>query len=105
MIAKISNPLLGPPGIRILLQLRGFCGYVNKLIADINLQNTYRFLGSFGVYWSLQYLSTSDATVLAFLAPVFATVIGAVFLGETVQWNQIAAEGMSLHSLLRDSTI
>ena len=35
-----------------------------------------RFLGVFGVYYSLQYLSLSDATVLTFLAP------GAFFLGE-----------------------
>ncbi|KAF8332456.1 hypothetical protein F5887DRAFT_1080856 [Amanita rubescens] len=45
--AKINDPVLGPPGIRILLCLRGFTG----------------FFGIFGLWFSLQYLSLSDAIV------------------------------------------
>lgn len=43
---------------------------------------TTRFFGLFGVYYSLQYLSLSDATVLTFLGPLFTGVTGALFLKE-----------------------
>lgn len=41
-----------------------------------------RFFGLFGVYYSLQYLSLSDATVLTFLGPLFTGIAGAIFLKE-----------------------
>ena len=41
-----------------------------------------RFFGLFGVYYSLQYLSLSDAIVLTFLAPMCTAMAGALFLGE-----------------------
>lgn len=52
-----------------------------------SLPNTHysyptRFFGLFGVYYSLQYLSLSDATVLTFLGPLFTGVTGALFLKE-----------------------
>lgn len=50
----IEHPLLGPPGVRLLLVARGFVG----------------FFGLFPGYYALRYLSLSDATVLSFLAPV-----------------------------------
>ena len=51
----------------------------------------YRFFGLFGVYYSLQYLSLSDATVLTFLAPMFTIATGALFLGEKMHWKQAVA--------------
>ena len=51
---KVEYPFLGPPGVRWLLCTRGVVG----------------FGGLFGIYFSLRYLSLSDATVLTFLAPV-----------------------------------
>ena len=41
-----------------------------------------RFFGLFGMYYSLQYLSLSDATVLSFLVPMCTAMAGALFLGE-----------------------
>lgn len=79
-IAKIPEPLLGPKGVRLLLAFRGFCG----------------FFGLFGVYYSLQYLSLADATVLTFLAPILTTFTGAMFLGERFSWKQVAAGFCSL---------
>ncbi|KZP24259.1 drug/metabolite transporter superfamily [Athelia psychrophila] len=64
---KVPDPILGPKGVRLLLVTRGFVG----------------FFGLFGVYYSLQYLSLSDATVLTFLAPIATGVTGALLLGET----------------------
>ncbi|GJE93527.1 DMT family transporter [Phanerochaete sordida] len=79
-ITKVPDPFLGPKGVRLLLVLRGFCG----------------FFGLFGVYYSLQFLSLSDATVLTFIAPMCATVTGAVFLGESLSWRQAGAGLCSL---------
>lgn len=50
-----------------------------------------RFLGLFGLYYSLQYLSLSDATVITFLTPICTMVTGAIFLKETVYMRQIVA--------------
>ena len=41
-----------------------------------------RFFGLFGLFYSLEYLSLSDATVLTFLVPMCTAIIGALFLGE-----------------------
>jgi len=50
-----------------------------------------RFIGLFGIYFSLQYLSLSDATVLTFLAPICTVFTGALFLGETFSRRQVLA--------------
>ncbi|EKM52076.1 uncharacterized protein PHACADRAFT_262535 [Phanerochaete carnosa HHB-10118-sp] len=78
--AKIPDPFLGPKGVRLLLAFRGVSG----------------FLGLFGVYYSLQYLSLADATVLTFLAPILTTFTGSMFLGERFSWKQVAAGFCSL---------
>jgi len=67
LIAKIPDPFLGPKGIRMLLFMRGFSG----------------FFGLFGMYYSLQYLSLSDATVLTFLSPLTTAMAGAFLLNES----------------------
>ncbi|KAF5319494.1 hypothetical protein D9619_008739 [Psilocybe cf. subviscida] len=76
----IPDPILGPKGVRSLLVFRGFIG----------------FFGLFGVYYSLQYLSLSDATVLTFLAPMCTTVAGSIFLGEKFSHREILAGFVSL---------
>ncbi|KAH9051559.1 integral membrane protein DUF6 [Lactarius deliciosus] len=72
---KIPDPLLGPKGIRTLLVFRGFSG----------------FFGLSGVYFSLQYLSLSDATVLTFMVPIFTGFSGAVFLKEPLSLRELLA--------------
>ncbi|KAF8906965.1 EamA-like transporter family-domain-containing protein [Gymnopilus junonius] len=76
----VPDPVLGPKEVRGLLVVRGFIG----------------FFGLFGVYYSLQYLSLSDATVLTFLAPMCTAMAGAVLLGETFTRRQAFAGIVSL---------
>lgn len=78
--ADIPSPILGPPGIRILLCFRGLAG----------------FFGIFGLYFSLQYLSLSDAIVLTFLTPLCSAIVGWVFLKEKVEVREVVAGVVSL---------
>ncbi|KAH8105246.1 EamA-like transporter family-domain-containing protein [Cristinia sonorae] len=84
LVMKVPDPFLGPKAVRWLLVLRGFVG----------------FFGLFGVYYSLQYLSLSDATVLTFLAPMCTIVTGAIFLKEVITWKQAAAGLCSLFGVV-----
>jgi hypothetical protein len=47
------------------------------------------------MYWSLQYLSVADATVLVFLTPLTTAVAGTVFLKESYSIKQAVAGGES----------
>ncbi|KAJ7641429.1 hypothetical protein FB45DRAFT_825652 [Roridomyces roridus] len=81
LIQKVPDPYLGPKEVRLLLMLRGFTG----------------FIGLFSVYFSLQYLSLADVTVLGFLAPMCTAMTGSFFLKE----NFTLKEGLaSLCSLM-----
>ncbi|KAJ3544238.1 hypothetical protein NMY22_g2845 [Coprinellus aureogranulatus] len=80
VLAKVPDPILGPNGVRLLLAFRGFSG----------------FFGLFGIYYSLQYLSLSDATVLTFLSPMTTAIAGALLLGERFSWKQAVAGLVSL---------
>ncbi|TRM65467.1 hypothetical protein BD626DRAFT_567375 [Schizophyllum amplum] len=79
-VRGVPDPLLGPKGVRLLLVFRGFIG----------------FFGIFGLYWSLQYLSLSDATVLSFLAPLATGIVGALVLKEPFTRKQLFAGLISL---------
>ncbi|KAH9961745.1 hypothetical protein BC827DRAFT_1131223 [Russula dissimulans] len=72
---KIPDPILGPKDVRRLLVLRGFTGFV----------------GLFGLYSSLQYLSLSDATVLTFIAPILTGFSGSIFLKEPLSLKGVFA--------------
>ncbi|KAK9237419.1 hypothetical protein V1525DRAFT_426289 [Lipomyces kononenkoae] len=63
---KVQDAPLGPKEVRPLLVLRGLTG----------------FFGLFGMYYSLTYLSLSDATVISFLSPTVAGFTCSVFLKE-----------------------
>ncbi|TFK18110.1 hypothetical protein FA15DRAFT_628299 [Coprinopsis marcescibilis] len=93
ILAKVPEPFLGPKGVRLLLIFRGFTGcaaYPVSLTHTIcdSILLTCRFFGLFGIYYSLQYLSLSDATVLTFLSPLCTAVAGALLLGETLTKGQ-----------------
>ncbi|KAI0776970.1 drug/metabolite transporter [Trametes elegans] len=77
--AQVPDPFVGPKGIRLLLVLRGFSGFV----------------GLFGTYYALQYLSLSDTTVLSFLTPMTTAISGALLLKETFTWKQALASACS----------
>ncbi|KAI0740153.1 hypothetical protein C8Q76DRAFT_706953 [Earliella scabrosa] len=79
-LMKVPDPFLGPEGVRFFLLQRGLFG----------------FLGIFGLYYSLQYLSVTDATVLQFLSPMFTAAAGAVFLHEPFSWREGSAGLASL---------
>nr|CDI56356.1 duf6-domain-containing protein [Melanopsichium pennsylvanicum 4] len=66
LISGVENPILGPKEVRKLLALRGFVG----------------FFGLFGLYYSLQFLSLADATVITFLGPLATGLLGYLVLGE-----------------------
>ncbi|KAI0290236.1 hypothetical protein BC826DRAFT_1027947 [Russula brevipes] len=72
---KIPNPLLGPKGVRPLLVLRGYTGFTSLS----------------GMYFSLKYLSLSDAVVLKFLAPILTGFSGAIFLKEPLSLKEVLA--------------
>ena len=50
-----------------------------------------RFFGLFGSYYSLQYLSLSDATVLTFLSPMCTAIAGSFFLAEIFTYREAFA--------------
>ncbi|KAH9052750.1 hypothetical protein EDB87DRAFT_1655582 [Lactarius vividus] len=70
---QIPDPVFGPKGLRLLLVLRGFTG----------------FFGLSGIYFSLQYLSLSDAMVLSFLSPILTGFTGAIFLKEPFSHKEL----------------
>ena len=77
---KVPDYLLGPKEVRLLLVLRGVVG----------------FFGLFGIYYSLQYLDLSDATVLTFLAPILTGYFGRIFLKEPFLRTELFAGLVSL---------
>ncbi|KAG8733466.1 hypothetical protein FRC11_006014 [Ceratobasidium sp. 423] len=78
--AGVPDPILGPKGVRKWLAIRGVVG----------------FFGLFGLYYSLRYMSLSDATVLTFLSPTVAAAFGFLFLREAISWKQAVAGLTSL---------
>ena len=77
---KVPDYFLGPKGVRLLLVVRGVVG----------------FFGLFGIYYSLQYLDLSDATVLTFLAPILTGYFGRIFLEEPFLRTELYAGFLSL---------
>jgi drug/metabolite transporter (DMT)-like permease len=77
---KVPDYFIGPKGVRLLLVLRGVVG----------------FFGLFGIYYSLQYLDLSDATILTFLAPILTGYFGRIFLKEPFLRTELYAGILSL---------
>jgi drug/metabolite transporter (DMT)-like permease len=94
-----KRPFLGTEGCTATARYaRLFWVRPSVLIAlchDCSLSGIYRFFGLFGIYFSLQYLSLSDATVITFLAPMFTALGGALFLRERMRIGEIFASGTS----------
>ncbi|KAH7923214.1 DUF6-domain-containing protein [Leucogyrophana mollusca] len=84
VIMKIPDPFLGPEGVRLLLVSRGLCG----------------FFGLFGMYYSLQYLSLADATVLTFLNPLTTAIAGYLILKENYSKKEALAAICSLFGVI-----
>lgn len=87
---RFPNPFLGPKDVR---QLRGLAEY-KTTCARVNSPQVhyhYRFLGISRTYFSLQYLSFSDAMVLKFIAPILTGFSAAMFLKEPPSLKQVMA--------------
>ncbi|KAI0667473.1 hypothetical protein C8Q78DRAFT_1140466 [Trametes maxima] len=81
---NVPDPILGPKDIRLLLTVRGLAGFV----------------GLFGTYYTLQYLSLSDTTVLSFLTPMCTAITGALLLKEDLTVRQSMASAFSFVGVL-----
>lgn len=80
----IPDFIIGPPGVRLLLMLRGTVG----------------FFGVFGLYYSVNYLELSDATVITFLTPTMAAILAWLFLGEKLIPAELAGGFVALLGVL-----
>ncbi|KAF8881635.1 hypothetical protein BD779DRAFT_1675385 [Infundibulicybe gibba] len=60
----------------------------------------FGFFGLFGMYYSLQYLSLSDATVLTFLAPLFTAIAASLLLNEKFSIREALAGICSLFGVI-----
>ena len=76
--------------------------FVVSLGGNFHLSSThlahaiYRFFGLFGIYYSVKYLSLSDAVVLSFLVPTTTAVAGFLFLHEKLSRKEVFAGRKSL---------
>ncbi|KAG8813676.1 hypothetical protein FRC17_001464 [Serendipita sp. 399] len=77
--ASVPYPITGPPGVRHILAIRGISG----------------FFGLFGIYYSLIYLSLSDAIVITFLMPTTIAIVGYLVLKESLNRVEMIAGGLS----------
>ena len=89
------RPYIGTKGSSTIAVVQRFF-WVRFLLIHLSLANlaqtvSCRFFGIFGVYYSLHYLSLSDATVLTFLAPMCTAMAGAFFLGEKISLREVFA--------------
>ncbi|CCF56679.1 hypothetical protein KAFR_0B03830 [Kazachstania africana CBS 2517] len=80
----IKNIPFGDPPVRKWLLLRGMTG----------------FFGVFGMYYSLQHLSISNAILITFLAPSLTIVLAAMFLHERINLWEIAGSLTSLFGVI-----
>lgn len=78
--ASIKNVPFGAPPMRKWLALRGFTG----------------FFGVFGMYFSLLYLSISDAVLITFLTPTVTVILAWVVLREKLTRLEVIGSIVSL---------
>ncbi|WVF72640.1 hypothetical protein IAT40_007458 [Kwoniella sp. CBS 6097] len=83
-VVKDENPVLGPKGIRTMLFLRGFCGFVGLLAG----------------YQSLRGLTVSDSVTIQFLTPSVTALFGYLFLKEKMTWREVVAGLFCLSGVL-----
>ena len=82
--AKTPEFPLGPRPVRLLLSIRGVVG----------------FFGVSGMFFSLQYLPVSDATVISFLAPPLSCLVCSYVLKEPFTRMEQIATAISLFGVV-----
>jgi drug/metabolite transporter (DMT)-like permease len=88
---KIPNPFFGPKEVRPLLVVRGLTGYDSTFVLVNASHHYHRFTALSGMFFSLKYLSLSDAVVLRFIAPILTGFTGTIFLKERVSLKEFVA--------------
>lgn len=93
VLAKGPRPLPGAEGCALAARVSRvhrvrLCAYLPR---GRRIDELHRFFGLFGVYFSLRYLSLSDATVLTFLSPIFTGIASAIFLKEPFSRKELMA--------------
>ncbi|KAK0502375.1 drug/metabolite transporter superfamily [Armillaria luteobubalina] len=78
---RLDRPV---PTLQLIVIRMGFQNPSEDQKAPIQCSYSVEFAGLSGVYYSLKYLSLSEATVLTFLTPFTTTISSAIFLGEIV---------------------
>ncbi|KIM31357.1 hypothetical protein M408DRAFT_258013 [Serendipita vermifera MAFF 305830] len=92
---RVPNPITGPPGVRILLAFRGFSGFFGTSYRRVACCLLTSETGLFGIYYSLVYLSLSDAIVITFLVPTTTAIAGYLLLNESLSRREIVAGALS----------
>jgi hypothetical protein len=66
-------------------------GSVSCVLFAYAPHHRHRFVSLSGMYFSLQYLSLSDAVVIKFISPILTGFSGAIFLKEPLSHREILA--------------
>ncbi|KAK0218800.1 integral membrane protein DUF6 [Armillaria fumosa] len=85
---RLDRPV---PTLQLIVIRMGFQNPSEDQKAPVQCSYSVEFAGLSGVYYSLKYLSLSEATVLTFLTPFTTTISSAIFLGETVTAGYLVA--------------
>lgn len=105
LASGVENPFLGPKEVRKLLALRGFVGFFGLCKSSLRSSQHYDLrtntpascsLLTVGLYYSLQYLSLADATVITFLGPLATGLLGFLVLGEAFTLREVLGGIVSL---------
>jgi drug/metabolite transporter (DMT)-like permease len=73
------------------LMRRGFGGLRTRRIGLFTLRAAINIVGMAAGFTSLTLIPLAEATALSFTAPLFATVLAVLLLGETIRFRRIAA--------------
>lgn len=105
LIQRDPHPFLGPPGMRKLLVLRGFCGFGGLLCAYQvswfgRTMVPFFFLPLTPLLQALRGLSVSDAVTIGFLAPSMVALLAFILLGESFSVKEMISGFISLFGVI-----
>ncbi|KAK0470644.1 integral membrane protein DUF6 [Armillaria novae-zelandiae] len=94
---RLDRPV---PTLQLIVIRMGFRNPLEDQKAPVQCSYSVEFAGLSGVYYSLKYLSLSEATVLTFLTPFTTTISSAIFLGETVTAGYLVAGSFCIFGVI-----
>lgn len=86
-------------GITILLQRSKFTIPRDEILVNF-LRALFGFIGVFGAYVALKYISMGDSTALVFSSPVWTSLLSHFILGEPLHWIILLALPVSMFGIL-----